>query len=115
MHEFSLAVEVIKLAENEAHRNSALSVSEITIEVGNISGVEAAAFESALGMLTKGTLLEKACLNIVRINCRGKCIACDKEFEMNHRMDTCPGCGLFPSEIIGGKEFRVVSLIIEEE
>ena len=29
---------------------------------------------------------------------------------MNQRMDTCPECGSFPSEIRGGNEFRVVSL-----
>jgi Zn finger protein HypA/HybF involved in hydrogenase expression len=30
-------------------------------------------------------------------------------------MDTCPECNSFPSEIKGGNEFRVVSLMIEEE
>jgi hydrogenase nickel incorporation protein HypA/HybF len=115
MHEFSLAVEVIKLAQQEAEKNLASSVSEITIEVGNISGVEAEAFESALRILSEGSLLEKTCLNIVKRMGKGMCIACDNDFEMNHRMDTCPKCGSYPSEIRGGREFRVVSLVIEEE
>ena len=115
MHEFSLAIEVVKLAQNEAKKNRALSVSEITVEVGNMSGVEAEPFESALRLLTEGSILEKARLNIIKINGKGKCIACECEFEMNQRMDTCPECGSFPSEILGGNEFRVVSLLIEEE
>jgi hydrogenase nickel insertion protein HypA len=82
MHEFSLATEVIKIAESEAVKNKALAVSEITIEVGNLSGIEAEAFESALGLISEGSVLEKARLNIVKTS---------------------------------GKEFRVVSLMIEEE
>lgn len=115
MHEFSLAGEVIKIAEYEAERNEARSVSEITIEVGNFSGVEAEAFEFALGLLSEGSVLEKASLNIVKTKGKGICPACDKEFDMERRIDACPECHLFPSEIKGGNEFRVVSLMIEEE
>jgi hydrogenase nickel incorporation protein HypA/HybF len=115
MHEFSLAGEVIRLAEFEAKKNNARSVSDITIEVGNMSGVEAEAFETALCLLSEGSVLDKACINIVRLKGKGICIACNQEFEMNRRIDTCPECHSFPSEIRGGNEFRVVSLMIEEE
>jgi hydrogenase nickel insertion protein HypA len=82
MHEFSLATEVIKIAASEAEKNKAIAVSEITIEIGNLSGIEAEAFESALGLISEGSVLEKAHLNIVKTS---------------------------------GREFRVVSLMIEEE
>jgi hydrogenase nickel incorporation protein HypA/HybF len=112
MHEFSLAEEVIKLAHDEAEKHNALAVSEITIEVGNFSGVEAEAFESALGLLSEGSILEKARLNIVRIKGKGICHTCNNEFEMDQRIDTCNS---FPSGISGGNEFRVVSLLVEDE
>ena len=115
MHEFSLAGEVIKLAEVEAVKNKALKVSEITIEVGDFSGVQTEAFRSALEILSEGTMLEKTRLNIVRKKGKGICSACEKEFEMNQRIDTCPECNSFPSEIKEGYEFRVVSLLIDEE
>jgi hydrogenase nickel incorporation protein HypA/HybF len=115
MHEFYLAEEVIKLAEHEVKKNNAQSVSEINIEVGNMSGVEADAFESALVLLSEGSILDKTSLNIVRLKGKGVCSICDQEFEMNKRMDTCPRCDSFPSEIRGGNEFRVVSLMIEED
>lgn len=115
MHEFSLAGEVIKLVRQEAEKHKAMAVSEITIEVGNFSGVEAEAFESALCLLSEGSFLEKARLNILRLKGKGICSACNKEFEMDQRMDTCPECRSYPSEIKGGNEFRVVSLMIEEE
>ncbi len=103
MHEFSLAGEVIKLARDEAEKHNALTVSEITIEVGNFSGVEAEAFESALGLLSEDSILEKARLNIVRIKGKGICPACYKEFEMDQRMDTCPECNFISFRDKGGK------------
>ena len=113
MHEFSLAIEVINLAQREAEKNFAESIQEITIEVGDLSGVEADAFESALELLVKDSILENAAINIVRTSGKGKCNACNFEFEMKYRMATCPKCQCFPSEISGGEEFRVVSLVVE--
>ncbi len=113
MHEFSLAIEVIDLAQREAEKNMAGSIQEITIEVGDLSGVEADAFESALDLLVKESILEKATINILRTPGIGKCNACNHEFEMKFRMATCPKCQCFPSEISGGEEFRVVSLVVE--
>jgi len=113
MHEFSLATEVINLAQREADKNNALYVQEITIEVGDLSGVEADAFETALELLTKGSILDGAIIHIIRTQGKGICQACLHEFEMNQRMATCPKCSCFPSEIRGGDEFRVVSLLVE--
>lgn len=113
MHEFSLAIEVINLAQREAEKNMAESIQEITIEVGDLSGVEADAFESALDLLVKDSILANADINIIRTPGKGKCNACEFEFEMSFRMATCPKCKCFPSEISGGEEFRVVSLVVE--
>ena len=113
MHEFSLAIEVINLAQREAEKNNAENIQEITIEVGNLSGVEADAFESALQLLVRESILENADINIIRTPGKGKCNACNYEFDMKYRIDTCPKCQCFPSEISGGEEFRVVSLVIE--
>jgi hydrogenase nickel incorporation protein HypA/HybF len=115
MHEISLASEVIRLAEKEAEKNEAVSVTEITIEVGSFSGVEADTFHEALKIMAEGTILENASVNIIKTAGRGVCRSCGREFEMDHRMDTCPGCDSFPSEIKGGTEFRVVSLVIEQD
>jgi hydrogenase nickel incorporation protein HypA/HybF len=113
MHEFSMAIEVINLAQREAEKNSASAIEEITIEVGDLSGVEADAFESALELLVKDSILENAILRIIRTSGTGRCNACNAEFEMSHRMAVCPQCQCFPSKISGGDEFRVVSLMVD--
>jgi hydrogenase nickel incorporation protein HypA/HybF len=113
MHEFSMAIEVINLAQREAEKNSATSIREITIEVGDLSGVEADAFMSALELLVDDSILHKAKICIVKTPGKGLCNGCNLEFEMNQRMATCPICQCFPSSISGGDEFRVVSLLVE--
>jgi hydrogenase nickel incorporation protein HypA/HybF len=111
MHELSLAMEVIALAQREAAKNKVIAIREIVIEVGHLSGVEADAFQSALELLVRDTILEEALINLTRTPGKGKCSACNMEFEMNMRLDTCPKCGCFPSEISGGQEFRLVSMV----
>jgi len=115
MHEYSLAEEVIRIAQSEAEKNDAVLISEITIEAGKLSGVDPEAFESALRLLSEGTLLEGAEIRIVRISGRGICPGCNLEFELDKRFDTCPRCNLFPSEIKGGREFRIASIVIVEK
>lgn len=111
MHELSLATEVIHIVNREAEKNKVSRVSELVIEVGDLSGVEADAFESALGLLIKGSILEDAELKFIRTPGKGVCNSCSINFEMKNRVDTCPQCGCFPSEISGGEEFRILSLV----
>jgi hydrogenase nickel incorporation protein HypA/HybF len=113
MHELSLAQEVIDLAEREAGKNDIVFVREILIEVGDLSGVEADAFELALELLSKNSILKDAMKQINRTSGKGKCNACDLEFEMKQLLSTCPECHCYPSEITGGREFRVLSLVGE--
>ena len=113
MHELSLALEVIDLAEREAKKNEVKVVREILIEIGDLSGVEADAFELALDLLVKDSILENAAKQIIHTPGKGRCTACDLEFEMKQMLSTCPECHCYPSEIRGGREFRVVSMVGE--
>ena len=110
MHELSLAYEVIELASREAVKHGISTIREMRVEVGDLSGVEADTFQSALEMVVKGSLLENTMVTLSRIPGKGKCNNCNIEFEMKNRVDTCPECHCFPSEIRGGEEFRVQSL-----
>ncbi len=113
MHELSLAMEVIELASRESKKNGVSKIFEMEIEVGDLSGVEADTFQSALEMIVKDTLLENTLIQINRQPATGKCTDCNQAFEMKERMATCPTCHCFPSEISGGQEFRVVSILAE--
>jgi len=115
MHEFSLGLEVIELVQREVINNRVTSIQEIIIEVGDLSGVDADAFETALGLLAKDTLLDKSVITLIRTPGKGKCVGCKLEFVMTNRIDTCPTCRCFPSEISGGEEFKVLSILAEQD
>ena len=113
MHELSMAMEVIELVQHEADKNRVSNIEEILIEVGDLCGVETDIFQSALEMVVKDTLLENSHVRITHTPGKGKCNACNMEFEMKNRLDLCPDCGCFVSEVSGGQEFRVLSILAE--
>ena len=115
MHELSLAEEVIRLVRSEALSHNAKAVSEITLEVGNLSGIDADAFESALKVLSENSIIDKSGINIIRKKGTGICHSCGIEFEIESRIAECPGCHNLPFEIRGGNEFRVVYLVVDQE
>ena len=61
------------------------SVSEISIEVGGLSGVVEEALEFAMDEAVKNTVLKDAKRTIIRIPGKLKCLACFHEFEVEDR------------------------------
>jgi hydrogenase nickel incorporation protein HypA/HybF len=113
MHELTLAMETVELVAREAKKTGASLIHEIRVEVGNLSGVEADAFEFALELIVKGSLLENAKISLIRTQGKGKCTDCNLEFIMKQRLDTCPACNSVPSKIIDGEDFKVLSMVVE--
>lgn len=113
MHELSIALNIITIAESEAKKAGAVSVNKITIEIGQFSGVELDALELAMTEVVKGSLLEKAETSIIWIKAVGACEDCCQEFEPEDFMKICPYCNSLNTYFITGKELLVKSLEIE--
>ena len=113
MHELSLAYEVVEIAQREAERHGKTLISEIRLEVGVLSGVDPEAFQFALEMSVRDTILEHAAIITDMIPGTGRCHRCNLEFPMHTRLDACPACNTVPFDIRGGQEFRVASLVTE--
>jgi Zn finger protein HypA/HybF involved in hydrogenase expression len=58
MHEFSIAVSIIEIAEAEAQKAKAVKIKELILDIGTMSGIEFYALETAMEMAVKNTLLE---------------------------------------------------------
>jgi hydrogenase nickel incorporation protein HypA/HybF len=113
MHEFSLAQNVVDIAALEAKKHGVSKILELEIEVGVLSGVDPEAFQSAMEMVCENTLLSDTLVKILPKPGKGICGTCRREYEMKDRLTLCPDCENFPSEISGGLEFRVVSMLAE--
>lgn len=115
MHELSIAISIIEIAEKEAKAANANSISELVLDIGTQSGIEMYALEAALEMAVMNTSLEKAKIQINQIQAEAKCKDCFEVFTIENIFDPCPKCGGFYHEIISGKDMKVKSLLIETD
>jgi len=114
MHELSIAMGIVDLAEKEAKKAGAQSIKKIELEIGKLSGIEIEALNFAWPMATKGTMLEKSKVEILQPEGRARCAECGHEFAVKNLFDSCPRCNSYFKNIYQGKELRIKALVIEE-
>jgi hydrogenase nickel incorporation protein HypA/HybF len=110
MHELSIALGIVKIAEDETRKANAKMVELIELEIGTLAGIEFESLEFVWPMAVKDTVLENAVKRINIIKGRAKCVDCDTIFDLNHLYDACPKCESNFKGIIQGKELRVKAL-----
>jgi len=110
MHELSIALGILKIAENETAKAKANKVDLIELEIGTLAGIEFDSLDFIWSSAVKDTVLEKAVKKITIIKAQAKCIDCDTVFDINFVYDSCPKCNSFLKRIIKGKELRVKAL-----
>ncbi len=113
MHELSIAMNIIDIAEEYLNKSDAGKIVEIEIEIGELSGVIPEALDFAMNNAVSDTVLDNAKINIVIVKGIAKCKLCSEEFAMNQAYTPCPKCEEYNSEITAGKEMRIKSLLVE--
>ena len=112
MHELSIVMGIIEIAERQANAANATVVDEVELDIGTLSGIEMGALEFAWKQAVRETMLEHAVKKINRIAAKAKCVDCDTEFAIENYYDACPVCGEHLINIIQGKELRVKTLLV---
>ena len=110
MHELSIAMGIVEIAEKEAEKANVSEVKAIDLEIGSLSGVEIEALNFAWPIAVADSVLENAEKRIKIIKARAKCLDCGFDFEIDNYFDACPECGSHFKDIYRGKEMRVKSL-----
>lgn len=110
MHELSVAMGIVKIAETETEKAGAREVETIELEIGTLAGIEFQALDFVWPVAVKDTVLEKAERRVQVIQGKGRCMDCDTVFEMAHFYDACPSCSSNLKAILQGKELRVKAL-----
>jgi len=115
MHELSLAINIVEIVENEIkkHNQKFSSVETVTLEIGQLSGVEIVALKTAIEEASKNTILKKTEFIYNIISAVAVCDACKKEFETNDYFTPCPFCGNPFSDISKGKDLIVSKISLE--
>jgi hydrogenase nickel incorporation protein HypA/HybF len=114
MHELSIAMSIVELAEEEAERRS-VQVNAVHLKLGALSGVVKAALLSCYEMACEGTPLQGSRLLVEDVPVVIFCPSCRTERPLSSvQLFCCPECGTPTSEVTQGKELEVVALEIEE-
>ena len=108
MHELGLVVHVIKQVEELAKQNNVKEVKEVTLEVGEVSGVVKQYFVEAFEWSKKKTEYMKDCkLNYITIQGITYCENCQKTYSTTQYGKTCPHCGSGNTYLVVGREVSI--------
>lgn len=110
MHEMSIAMSIVSIADKEAKKAQVTEFAVIEMEIGTLAGIEFDALDFVWPAAVKGTVLENAEKRIRKIPAKARCGDCDKVYLLDYIYDNCSNCGSFLKIIIQGKELRVKSL-----
>lgn len=113
MHELSIALSIVDIAEEEVKKNQASSVEEIEIEIGMLSNIQVDSLEFLWDNAVKSSVLEGARRKLNIIPGKARCTVCYTEFTMNEIFDACPECHDFLNEIVSGKELKIKSMTLK--
>ena len=112
MHELSIALSIVDIAEQEVARHQAKSVEAIVLEIGELSGIEPPALDFAWECAIENTVLAKAQRITHYIKGKAVCMDCGTEFDLKEIYASCPACNSYVKNYVAGRELKVKSLTL---
>jgi hydrogenase nickel incorporation protein HypA/HybF len=115
MHELSIAMSIVEMAQEEAEQRGGVQVSAVHLKLGALSGVVKEALLSAYDIACDDTPLQGSRLVIEEIPVVVFCPSCQARRPLSSvQLFCCGQCGTPSSEVVQGKELEVVALEIEQ-
>lgn len=108
MHELGIVVHVIKQIEELAKKNNIKEVVELTLEVGEVSGVVREYFVDAFEWSKKKTeYMKNTKLNLIIIEGISFCEDCQKTYKTTEYAKKCPYCGSEHTYLVTGRDVMI--------
>jgi hydrogenase nickel incorporation protein HypA/HybF len=115
MHEISIALNIIEIAEAKARERNSPCIQTIKIRLGEFTTVVREALEFAFEVARRDTLAENARLEIESVAMVLRCVVCGPVTSPARSVCLlCPQCGL-PLEVVSGEELHVEYIEVESE
>jgi hydrogenase nickel incorporation protein HypA/HybF len=112
MHELSLAEAIAAIAEEHAHGRG---VAKVEVKIGHLRQVVPSALTFAFELITEGTTLEGAELEIEDVAAQVVCRSCAKPSRVNEFPFACASCGSLEVDVESGDELSVEALELHDE
>lgn len=109
MHELSIAVSIIEIAENEAARRG-VRVQAVHLRLGPLAGVVKEALLSAYQLASENTSLAGTNLIVEDMPIAVYCPHCNQRRTLNSFEFRCPECQMPTPEVLQGRELEIFAL-----
>ena len=113
MHELALTDGILSIVRAEQKKNAFSRVLEISLRIGEYSGVIPSCIEEFFPIVAKGTPAEGAKLVLETVPATFSCSDCDYQGKLNPHAACCPNCGSTAIRMTSGREFFVNNLVVE--
>jgi hydrogenase nickel incorporation protein HypA/HybF len=115
VHELALMSSLIERVCTIAHDEKAEHVREIHVACGDVSGVIPEALEFCFDICIADTIAKDATLKIKRIPAQWICAHCTTTTSHvdDKNIPLCPACSGTDLSLIHGREFQLISVIVE--
>ena len=112
MHELAIAESVLEIVERTARASGGERVAAVWLEIGALSHVQAEALRFCFDAVTRGSLAERARLEIATIPGTAWCMPCGEAVPLAGLGEACPHCGSYQLAVSQGAEMRVKEIEI---
>jgi hydrogenase nickel incorporation protein HypA/HybF len=106
LHELAITESVVDAV---SERLPDARITCVRLEIGALSGVVADSVRFCFDLVTEGTNLEGARLEITEVAGRCHCRVCGVDFEPEGPITLCP-CGSIEIKVLSGQELKIASV-----
>ncbi len=113
MHEMSIAQSLLDVIKDEMRKHNATELKSVLVHIGQLSAIVPESLSFCFEVMTSGTELEGAKLNMEIIPLTGNCRKCGQPFEIKDYAFECPFCDGKDIETLSGQELSIVEMEVE--
>jgi hydrogenase nickel incorporation protein HypA/HybF len=115
MHELSIAISIVEMAEEESARRGGVVVKAVHLKLGALAGLVKESLLSSYEIACEGTGLQASRLVIEDVPIVVYCPNCQGPRPLDSvQRFICPECSSVVSEVLEGRELQVFALELQE-
>lgn len=115
MHEINIVRQVMRTVEAFAKENDIHEISEIVLDIGELSLIIPEYIDDIYPVVAQGTMFENTKLIMNNIPGLAQCKECEEVFNVIEYNGYCPNCGSFEKTVLTGQDFNIREIHVPED
>ncbi len=107
MHELRIAESILNITLREIESRHLEAVKSVGVRIGALAGINSDSLQFGFEAITVDTPLAGVKLSIEEVPVKGKCNACQKDFEIMEFIFICPHCYSSDITLSQGQELDI--------